>query len=58
MTEKDVYYKEPQIFEFPNMTIRVYRPVLTEQERARRMREIEKAAVELVLSSRKGAKRA
>lgn len=45
-----MYYDEPTVFEFPNMTVRVYRPILTEEERKRRMKEIEKAAVELVLS--------
>jgi hypothetical protein len=55
-----VYYDEPQIFEFPNMTVRVYRPILTDEERERRMKRIRKAAVDLVLSleREKGGKRA
>lgn len=57
---QDVYYDEPQIFEFPNMTVRVYRPILTDEERERRMKRIRKAAVDLVLSleREKGGKRA
>jgi len=46
---QDVYYDKPTVFEFPNATVRVFRPILTDEERARRMKEIEKAAVELVL---------
>lgn len=58
MTSQDVYYEKPTVFEFPNMTVRVFRPVLTDEERARRMKEIKKAAVELVLSREKGGVRA
>jgi hypothetical protein len=50
---QDVYFDEPTVFEFPNMTVRVFRPVLTDEERARRMNEIKKAAVDLVLSREK-----
>ena len=48
-----MYFDEPTVFEFPNMTVRVFRPVLTDEERARRMKEIKKAAVDLVLSREK-----
>lgn len=47
--QQDVY-GEPQIFKFPGMTVRVYRPILTDEERARRMKEIEKAAAALLIS--------
>ena len=49
---KDIY-EEPIIFTYPNATVRVFRPILTEEERTRRMKAIEKAAVALVLSERK-----
>lgn len=46
-------YGEPIIFEYPDMTIRVFRPILTDEERERRMEAIKKAAADLVLSSMK-----
>ena len=49
---KDIY-EEPIIFTYPNATVRVFRPILTDDERARRMKMIEKAAISLVLSERK-----
>ena len=49
MKEQDVY-GEPQILKFPGMTVRVYRPILTDEERARRMKEIEKAAAALIIA--------
>ena len=42
-------YGEPRIFNFPGMTVRVYQPILTDEERARRMKEIEKAAAALLI---------
>lgn len=44
-------YKEVKVFTFPNMIARVYIPDLTDEERARRMKVIEKAAAELVIRS-------
>ena len=41
---------EMKIMEFPNATVRVYRPILTEEERARRMKLIESAAIDLLMS--------
>ena len=49
MKEQDVY-GEPPILKFPGMTVRVYRPILTDEERARRMKEIEKAAAALIIA--------
>ncbi len=43
-------YKEVKVFEYPDMTIRVHIPDLTEDERKRRMKNIEKAAAALILS--------
>lgn len=39
--------------EFPNMVVRIHRPVLTEEERAKRMEAIRKKASELL---KKGAR--
>ena len=43
-------YMEPKVYEYPNAIIRVYRPILTEAERAKRMKEIHKAAEALLKS--------
>ena len=43
-------YKEVKVFEYPDMIIRVHIPDLTEDERKRRMKQIEKAAAELLIS--------
>ena len=43
-------YKEVRVFEYPNMIIRVHIPDLTEDERKRRMKAIEKAAAALLRS--------
>lgn len=42
-------YGEPRIFKFPGLTAYVYQPILTDEERARRMEEIEKAAAALLI---------
>lgn len=49
MAKNDIYY-EPQIVNFPNMTVRVFRPILTEEERTKRMKKIHDAAARLLLS--------
>ncbi len=41
-------YKEVRTFEYPNMTIKVSIPDLTEEERHRRMQDIHNAAAELL----------
>ena len=46
-------YMEPMVYEYPNAIIRVYRPILTDDERARRMKEIQKAAEALLKSMNK-----
>lgn len=43
-------YGEPRIFKFPGATVRVYSPILTEEERARRMKAIEKAAAAVLIA--------
>ncbi len=49
MREKDTY-KEPKILTFPNAVIKVYSPILTEEERKKRMERIAKSAEELLKS--------
>ena len=56
MAENDVY-SEPQVVSFPNMTVRVFRPILTEAERSRRMKNIHDAAARLLLSVEENKKR-
>lgn len=41
-------YGEPIIFNFPNATVRVFHPILTPEERERRMKIIHNAAAELL----------
>lgn len=49
MAKNDIY-SEPQIVKFPGMTVRVFRPILTDEERAKRMKRIHDAAARLLLS--------
>ena len=42
---------ELEVHHYNNCTVRVYRPILTEDERARRMEAIKKAAVDLVIAT-------
>lgn len=44
-------YKEPIIFNFDGARVRVFRPELTEDERARRMKAIYKSAAALLMST-------
>lgn len=41
-------YQEPYILNLPNCTVRVFRPVLSEAERARRMKIIHDAAADVL----------
>lgn len=43
-------YEEPIIMEFPGMIVRVYKPILTPEERERRMKEVRKAAIAILRS--------
>ena len=43
-------YQEPIILEFPNARVRVFRPVLSEEEKKRRMKIIHNAAANLLKS--------
>ena len=44
-------YKEVKTFVFPNMTVNVYIPDLTEEERNRRMKKIHKSAANLIMKA-------
>ena len=47
---KNDTYNEAILIESPDAVIRVYRPVLTDEERNRRMKRIHDAAAELLKS--------
>ena len=44
-------YGEPKIIKYPGMVVRVFQPILTEEERSRRMKKIHDAAVRLLQSA-------
>ena len=44
-------YMEPEIIRCDNCIARVYRPILTDEERERRMERIKKAAADLIMSA-------
>lgn len=46
-------YGEPEIIEKGNIIARVYSPILTEEERNRRMEQIKQATIRLLLSKEK-----
>ena len=47
MASRDTY-KEVKVFHYPNMTVRVHIPDLTEEERTRRKKIVERAAADLL----------
>jgi len=51
-TCKDTY-KEVRTYVYPNAIVHIHIPDLTEEERARRMKQIHDAAAELIKSARK-----
>ena len=52
MRAKDTY-SEPKTYEYPGAVINVYSPILTEEERKRRMEQIAKSAERLLKSKSK-----
>lgn len=46
-------YQETIILDFPDARVRVFRPVLSEEERERRMKKIHDAAADLLRTSKK-----
>ena len=51
--KKDVY-GEPEIIKVNNVVAKVYSPILSDEERERRMERIKQASIRLVLSQEKG----
>ena len=49
----DQYYPEPTVFRSENAIVRVWRPILTDEESARRMKAIEKSAIALLKDVKK-----
>ena len=50
--KKDTY-GEPEIIRKGNIVAKVYSPILTDEEREKRMEKIKQAAIRLVLSAEK-----
>lgn len=50
MRKSQDVYGEPEVFHYDNCIVKVYRPILTEAEQARRMERIKRAAADLLLS--------
>lgn len=46
-------YAEPKVFTYPGIVAKVYSPILTEEERQRRMAQIAKSAERLLTTERK-----
>lgn len=44
-------YGEEKVYYYPGAIVRVRRPILTEEERARRMKIIEKATADLLMAA-------
>ena len=51
--KKQDTYAEPKIFTYPGIVVKVYSPILTEDEKQRRMAEIAKSAERLLTKERK-----
>ena len=47
---KNDIYGEPEIITYKNIVAKVYSPILTEEERNRRMERIKQSAIRLLLS--------
>jgi hypothetical protein len=45
-------YKEVMVFQYDNAVVRVHIPDLTPDEQNRRMKEVERTAMQLILASR------
>lgn len=53
ITMKNDIYGEPEIIRKGNIVAKVYSPILTDEEREKRMEKIKQAAIRLVLSKEK-----
>ena len=54
---KNDVYGEPEIIQKNNIVARVYSPIISDEENDRRMEQIKRAAVRLVLSKETKGKR-
>ena len=52
MKQQDTY-SEPKTFTYPGIVAKVYSPILTEEERKRRMARIAESAKRLLMTERK-----
>ena len=52
MAQVQDVYGDPVVITYGHITAKVYSPILTDEERERRMEAIKQAAVRLVLSER------
>lgn len=50
-------YMDPEVFYYNNCTVRVYHPILTEEERVRLMEKIRQAVIALLIESEKNKSR-
>jgi len=50
-------YQEPIIMEMPGCVARIYRPILTEEERAKRMKAIHDAAEKVLKAAMEAERR-
>ena len=50
-------YGEPVVYVYKNFVIRNYHPILTPEERERRMMDIARAAADLIASAEEGRRR-
>ena len=50
-------YMEPKVYHHNNCTVRIYRPILSEEERERRMEEIKKTLIDFYIEVEKNKRR-
>ena len=53
MKKSQDIYMEPEVFRSDNCTVKVYRPILSEEERERRMEQIKKAMIDFYIAVEK-----
>ena len=53
MKKSQDIYMEPEVFHCDNCTVTVYRPILSEEERERRIEQIKKAMIDFYIAVEK-----
>lgn len=53
MKKRQDIYMEPEVYHHNNCIVRAYRPILTEEERTRRMEKIKQTVIALLIESEK-----